>query len=269
MAEIVNERDVILDCRGISKSFGAVCAVSDVSLTLRGGEVLGLVGPNGAGKTTLVDLIGGEQRPDTGTISAGGRPLTGPPSRRARLNGLARTFQHPQVALDLTARENMLVGLSGRALGTLGGMLRELVAGMAGAGHRLLDGEVDRVAGALGLKDIDRPCKEFTLGELRLVEVARALLMKPSLMLLDEPFAGSDAHGVAGIKSAIGEILKTGCGVILVDHNVDIVASLAHRIALLNLGSKVFDGDPKDCLASPEMQAVYFGAQVTDGGVRA
>ena len=252
--------DTILDCRGVGKAYGAVRALTDVSLTLRAGEVLGLVGPNGAGKTTLVDMIGGEQRPDTGSISAGGRPLAGPPSRRAQRNGLARTFQHPQIALDMTARENMLVGLAGRSLGSLGGMLRELVRGMAGTGARLLDGEVDRTAAALGLKDIDRSCMEFTLGELRLVEVARALLMKPSLMLLDEPFAGSDAHGVAGIKSAIAEILRTGCGVILVDHNVDIVASLAHRIALLNLGSKVFDGDPRDCLASPEMQAVYFGS---------
>jgi branched-chain amino acid transport system ATP-binding protein len=83
------------------------------------------------------------------------------------------------------------------------------------------------------LEAIDRYCMELTLGELRLLEVGRALLMKPALMLLDEPFAGSDARGVSGIRSAIAEILKSGCGVILVDHNVDIVASLAHRIVLL------------------------------------
>ena len=252
---------LVLDCRGVNKAYGAVQAVNDVSLSLNSGEVLGLVGPNGAGKTTLVDLIGGEQRPDSGSISAQGHPLSGPPSLRARRNGLARTFQHPQVALDLSVRENMLVGLVGRSLGSLGGMLRQLAAGLFGpaAGDRL--GEVDRVAAALGLRDIERPCRELTLGELRLVEVGRALLMKPALMLLDEPFAGSDAHGVAGIRAAIAEILRSGCGVILVDHNVDIVASLAHRIALLNLGSKVFDGDPRACLASPEMQAVYFGEQ--------
>ena len=261
--------ETILECRDVEKSFGAVRAVSGVSLWLRAGEVLGLVGPNGAGKTTLVDLIGGERRPDSGTISAGGRPLVGPPSRRARLNRLARTFQHPQVALDLTARENMLVGLTGCSFGSLGGMLRELLAGMFGAAARLFDPEVDRVATALGLQGIDRPCKEFTLGELRLVEVARALLMKPTVMLLDEPFAGSDAHGVAGIRGAIGEVLKTGCGVILVDHNVDIVASLAHRIVLLNLGAKVFDGHPAECLASPEMQQVYFGNAVAHGGAGA
>jgi branched-chain amino acid transport system ATP-binding protein len=253
----------LLDCRSVGKSFGAVRAVHDVSLTIDPGEVLGLVGPNGAGKTTLVDLIGGEQRPDTGSIVVGGLPLTGPPSQRAQRNGLARTFQHPQVAPDMSARENMLVGVAARSMGTLGGMLRQLVLGMAGAGNALLNREVDRVADALGLQDIDRPCKDMTLGELRLLEVGRALLVRPRLMLLDEPFAGSDARGVAGIKAAIHEILKSGCGVILVDHNVDIVASLAHRIALLNLGSKVFDGSPRDCLASPEMQAVYFGEDHT------
>jgi branched-chain amino acid transport system ATP-binding protein len=254
---------VILDCKGVSKAYGAVRAVRDVSLTLHAAEVLGLVGPNGAGKTTLVDLIGGEQRPDSGAIHALGRPLAGPPSRRARVNGLARTFQHPQVALDLSARDNMLVGLSGKSLSTLSGQLRELAAGVLGFGSALerhaAHAEVERVAESLGLADIGRECRELTLGELRLVEVGRALLTRPALMLLDEPFAGSDAHGVAGIRSAIAEILRNGCGVILVDHNVDIVASLAHRIALLNLGSKVFDGDPKACLSSPEMQAVYFG----------
>lgn len=252
--------DPILHCREVSKTYGAVRAVDSVSLTVHAGEVLGLVGPNGAGKTTLEDLIGGEQRPDTGTIHAVGRPLTGPPSRRARFNGMARTFQHPQVALDMTVRENMIVGLAARSMGSLGGMLRQLLRGMVSASDPGLNLEVDRVAAALGLEAIDRYCMELTLGELRLLEVGRALLMKPALMLLDEPFAGSDARGVSGIRSAIAEILKSGCGVILVDHNVDIVASLAHRIVLLNLGAKVFDGSPRDCLASPEMQAVYFGS---------
>lgn len=252
--------DPILHCREVSKTYGAVRAVDSVSLTVHAGEVLGLVGPNGAGKTTLEDLIGGEQRPDTGTIHAVGRPLTGPPSRRARFNGMARTFQHPQVALDMTLRENMIVGLAARSMGSLGGMLRQLLRGMVSASDPGLNLEVDRVAAALGLEAIDRYCMELTLGELRLLEVGRALLMKPALMLLDQPFAGSDARGVSDIRSAIAEILKSGCGVILVDHNVDIVASLAHRIVLLNLGAKVFDGSPRDCLASPEMQTVYFGS---------
>lgn len=252
---------IILDCREVSKAFGAVRAVNAVSLNLHAGEVLGLVGPNGAGKTTLVDLIGGEQRPDSGSIQASGSLLTGSPSRRARVNGLARTFQHPQVAPDMTARENMLVGLAARSMGTLGGMLRQMVRGMVRGGDAQLQREVERVAESLGLQDIDRACMELTLGELRLLEVGRALLTRPALMLLDEPFAGSDARGVAGIRTAIDEILKTGCGVILVDHNVDIVASLAHRIALLNLGAKAFDGSPAECLSSAEMQAVYFGTQ--------
>src|SRR5262249_46368594 len=122
-------------------------------------------------------------------------------------------------------------------LASVGGMLRELVAGML-LGSRATDeaAEVDRVAASLGLEDIDRPCKDLTLGELRLVEVGRALLMNPSLMLLDEPFAGSDARGIAGIRAAIDTVRSAGCGIVLVDHNVDIVASIVDRIALLNLG---------------------------------
>jgi branched-chain amino acid transport system ATP-binding protein len=251
--------DPILVCAGVAKSYGPVRAVSGVSLQVARGEVLGLVGPNGAGKTTLVDLIGGEQAPDAGSITVGGRPLAGPPSQRARANGLARTFQHPQIALDLTARENMLVGFVSRRLGSIPGMLGELVLGMLRAHPGDRASEVDQVAASLGLQAIDRPCKDLTLGELRLVEVGRALLMNPTLMLLDEPFAGSDARGVAGIRAAIGAVRQSGCGIVLVDHNVDIVASIVDRIALLNLGEKVFDGDARQCLASPQMRAVYFG----------
>ena len=250
----------VLECTGVSKSYGAVRAVAEVSLQLVRGEVLGLVGPNGAGKTTLVDLIGGEQRPDAGSITVGGETLAGPPSQRARRNRLARTFQHPQIALDLSVRENLLVGFMSRRLASVGGMLRELFAGMArGSREAEQAAEVDKVSASLGLQDIDRPCKDLTLGELRLVEVGRALLMSPSLMLLDEPFAGSDARGIAGIRAAIDTVRRAGCGIVLVDHNVDIVASIVDRIALLNLGQKVFDGAPADCLASAQMQAVYFG----------
>jgi branched-chain amino acid transport system ATP-binding protein len=117
--------------------------VDSVSLTVQAGEVLGLVGSNGAGKTALVDLIGDEQRPDTGTIRAAGYSLTGPPSRRARFNGLLRTFQHPQVALDMTVRENMIVGLAAHSVGSPAGMLRQLIRGMASYSDPGLDLVVD------------------------------------------------------------------------------------------------------------------------------
>jgi branched-chain amino acid transport system ATP-binding protein len=253
-------RAPVLRCDGLSKRYGAVQAVRNVSFELRAGEVLGLVGPNGAGKTTLVDLVGGEQRPDSGVALLRGRRLAGPPSRRARRNGLARTFQHPQVALDLTVRENILVGATAARMGSVPDLVGALFSGFARPGTEHLDAEVARIAGEVGLPDVHRRCSQLTLGQLRLVEVARALALRPAVVLLDEPFAGGDAGGVAGVSAAIRHIAASGCGVILVDHNVDIVARLVDRIVLLNFGVAVFDGSPAECLASVEMQDVYFGA---------
>jgi branched-chain amino acid transport system ATP-binding protein len=249
----------VLLCQGLDKHYGAVHAVQQVSFRLDAGEILGLVGPNGAGKTTLVDLIGGEQGPDSGSAVLAGRRLAGPPSRRARVNGLTRTFQHPQVALEMTVRENVLIGYQARSLGTLGGLVWSALRGLVAPGTAEADQVIAEIASAVGLPDIGRRCSELTLGELRLVEVARALAARPKVILLDEPFAGGDIRGVAGISRALREIVQTGCGVILVDHNVDLVAALVNRIVLLNFGKIVFDGDVRECLASPEMQEVYFG----------
>lgn len=248
----------LLEGNGLGKSFGGVHAVDDVSLRLSGGEVLGLIGPNGAGKTTLVDLLDGAQPTDRGTLTIRGRKLTGPPSRRARA-GLARTFQHPHLALDLTVRENILLGAAAPRLAGIGGLLRGVVAGAFRPAGSRFDGTLHRVAAALELGDLSRRCGDLTLGEQRLVEVARALAQEPSVLLLDEPFAGADSIGIAAISEAVRTVRGEGCGIILVDHNVDIVASLVDRIMLLRSGAVVFDGDPAECLASPEMQDVYFG----------
>lgn len=252
--------DVILEGHGLTKRYGGVTALSDAEITLRAGEVLGLVGPNGAGKTTLVDLISGAQSATSGTLTLHGRPLAGPPSRRARA-GLARTFQHPLLALDLTVRDNLLVGLAAGRQQTLAGMLRSLVLGAVRAEAVDDYARVEALADEMALGDTSRPARDLTLGEQRLLEVARALAQDPTVMLLDEPFAGSDSSGVEGIIDALRTVQVRGHGVILVDHNVDLVASVVDRIMLLDQGQVRFDGDPATCLASPEMQAVYFGVQ--------
>lgn len=249
---------VLLQGSGLRKSYGGVQAVRDVSLRLSGGEVLGLVGPNGAGKTTLVDLLDGAQSADSGDLSIRGRKLAGPPSRRARA-GLARTFQHPHLALELTVRENILLGAAAPKLAGIGGLLAGLVSGVVRPTGPRFAGTVRQVAESLEIDALERRCGDLTLGEQRLVEVARALAQEPSVLLLDEPFAGADAPGIAAISAAIRAVRERGCGIILVDHNVDIVASLVDRIMLLRTGEVVFDGDPQECLASPEMQDVYFG----------
>jgi len=254
--------ETLLVGQGLTKRYGGVTAVEDVSFTLAAGEILGLVGPNGAGKTTLVDLISGAQPATAGELTLRGRRLTGPASRRAQL-GLARTFQYPQLAHELSARENMLVGRTARRHSSPVKMIASAFAGMVRPYAKADDEALEAIAAELGIERIDRAAGDLTLGEQRLVEVGRALTQDPLVMLLDEPFAGSDAHGVAGIIEVIRTVQRRGHGVILVDHNVDLVANLVDRIMLLDRGRAVFNGGPKECLASPEMQRVYLGTLST------
>jgi branched-chain amino acid transport system ATP-binding protein len=259
VAELVADRP-LLEGRGLVKRYGGVVAVDEADIVLSAGEILGLVGPNGAGKTTLVDLVSGAQSSDAGTLTLAGRSLGGTLSRRARA-GLSRTFQYPQLALDLTVRQNLALGRMARRAASPVGMVRLALAGVVGTGARDREDAdaVESIAREARVGDIDRRCGDLTLGEQRLAEVARALIQDPLVMLLDEPFAGADANGVAGISEAIRAVRDSGHGVILVDHNVDLVASLVDRIMLLDQGRVVFDGDPGECLRSEEMQRVYFG----------
>lgn len=246
----------------LAKSYGGVQAVRGVSLTLHRGEVIGLVGPNGAGKTTLVDLISGVQRADSGTMTLDRHRVGQAPFRRAQA-GFVRTFQHPQVAPSLTARENILLGRAARDGHRLVDMLLGPLRGAMRPRRAADDDLVEAVAAEVNLDRLDRATRDLTLGEQRLVEVARALAQDPLVLLLDEPFAGADAHGIEGIAHAVRAARARGCGVILVDHNVDLVASIVDRIVLLAEGAVAFDGDPGECLSSPEMNRVYFGAEVT------
>lgn len=254
--------DVLLEGRGLSKAYGGLVAVDSVDIQVSAGEILGLVGPNGAGKTTLVDLITGIQSADSGELTLSGVRLSGPPSARAR-RGLARTFQHPHLALELTVEQNILVGAAARRFGAAWPLTRGILTDGLLSRRTELDA-ARRIGRELGVPDLDETCANLSLGEQRLVEVARALAQSPTVMLLDEPFAGADAHSVGGIIEAIRSVQSRGHGVILVDHNVDLLTSLADRVMLLAQGRKVFEGGPRECLASPEMQRVYFGAVDVD-----
>jgi len=248
-----------LECRALSKSYGGVRAVTDASFAVRPGEIVGLVGPNGAGKSTVVDLISGAQAPDSGEVLAGGVPLRGQPARRARRARLARTFQYPQVAGALTARDNILIGGFARQLSGGLSLVSAMLAGAVRPRAAVLREEAGATALRLGLRRVDRLAADLTLGELRLLEVARALLQHPRVALLDEPFAGLDGDGIHGLSESIRTVARDGCAVLLVDHNTDIVAALADRMVLMAGGTVVFDGDPAACLTSEEMRSVYFG----------
>ncbi len=250
----------LLEGSGLTKRYGGVVALDDATIHLQAGEVLGLVGPNGAGKTTLVDLISGAQSATAGQLTLQGRPLQGPASTRARA-GLARTFQHPLLAGDLTVADNLLVGAASEQFRSPGQMVRGMLRGIARGAEPAAYERIAALAEELNLGDTSRLARDLTLGEQRLLEVARALLQDPVVMLLDEPCAGADAEGVEGIVDALRTVQRRGHGVILVDHNVDLVASVVDRIMLLAEGRVRFDGDPVECLSSTEMRAVYFGVE--------
>lgn len=255
---------VILRGENLRKSYGGVTAVDDVSLTLSSGEVLGIVGPNGAGKTSLIDILTGIQRSDKGTLRLNGERLVGGAATRSK-RGLARTFQHPQLCHSLSIRDNLLAGVAARQLSSSWKMVWEVVIGSVKPLQRADQKMVDEIAELVGLTDLDREVRDLTLGEQRLVDVGRALAQRPSVLLLDEPFAGSDEKSVAGIIAAVKQSKRLGHGVILVDHNIDLVAGVVDRMLLMADGRVAFDGNPVECMSSRALQEVYFGVSSDDG----
>ncbi|HIW69304.1 MAG TPA: ATP-binding cassette domain-containing protein [Candidatus Dietzia intestinipullorum] len=251
----------LLSVSGITKHYGGVTAVDEVSFAVPAGTVLGLVGPNGAGKTTLLDCIVGTQVASAGAIRVGGRAVGPGPTVRARA-GLARTFQHPQLALELSPVENIVPGLVGRRLGSYAGSVRAMFRGLAGTPHGALTRAAE-LAAEYGVTTEDVSTGDLGLGAQRLVEIARAMASQPRVLLLDEPFAGSDRNGIAAVSRAIGQARDSGRSVVLVDHNVDLIADLADTVVLLADGRIAFSGDPSECMRSAEMQAVYFGTPLS------
>lgn len=254
----------LLSVEGITKRYGGVTAVDNVSFALPPGSVLGLVGPNGAGKTTLVDCIVGTQEASSGTVSLEGRALKSGPTTRAQA-GLARTFQHPQLALELTPVENIIPGLAGGGIGSYGASLLAMLRGLSGAPVDLL-AQARALAEEYGVSTESVPTGDLSLGAQRLVEIARAMAARPRVLLLDEPFAGSDPDGIAAISHAIRQVRNSGRSVVLVDHNVDLIAEMSDAVVLLADGQVVFEGTPEACMRSKEMQAVYFGAATSEEG---
>lgn len=262
MTDEATTGQMLLEGVGLSKRYGGLVALDDVAIRVRAGEILGLVGPNGAGKTTLVDLVTGAQAADGGRLSLTGRPLKGSAARRAKL-GLARTFQHPLLAPETTVLDAVASGLVARRMSNALTVTWQLLAACVRSPGADLEHAADLCA-EFGVGGLGRACGELTLGEQRLVEVVRAIAQEPQVLLLDEPFAGADHAGVSGTIEAVRAVQERGHGVILVDHNVDLIAGLADRTMLLDQGRVRFDGTPQDCMASPEMREVYFGGVLHD-----
>ena len=240
----------LLEARGLTKRYGSLAAVTDISFDLAEGEILGLIGPNGAGKSTVVNLIAGSVKKWTGEIRFRGHPLRRlAPHQIGRL-GIARTFQVAQPFCDMSLVENVMVG----AMFARPGARRT-----AAARTKALD-----VLESLGLADkANRPAESLNASERKRLEIAKALAMEPQLVLLDEVMAGLNPVEVERAIELIGRVRAKGVSILMVEHVMHAISSLADRIIVLHHGEKVSEGPPTEVLRDEFVVGAYLGRRGT------
>ena len=250
--------------KAVTKRFGGLVAVAELSTAVLAGSVHGLIGPNGAGKSTTIGLVAGFLRPDAGTILFGTHDLRRlGPSAIARL-GISRTFQQATPLGGLTVFENVLVGLHTSYRSGLGSVLartpgaRREAGAMVEAARKLL-----ALFGLEALAATD--ARNLTFGQLRFLEIARAIAMRPRMLLLDEPAAGLNEAERARLADLIRGFRREGIGMLLVDHDVPFVFELADRMTVMNFGSVIASGDPDRVYRDPAVREAYLGSADVEG----
>ncbi|MGW4479442.1 ABC transporter ATP-binding protein [Rhodococcus triatomae] len=242
----------LLETTGLSVQYGGVTANSDIGITVSGGEIVGLIGPNGAGKTTFVDAVTGFTR-STGAVTLQGSRLDNASPHRRRRAGMARTWQAGELFTDLTVAQNLAVAVQPVGLRA---MLSDVVNGSKPPAET-----IDHALVLVGLSDVaDRRPGELTLGQQKLVGVARALVGGTRLVLLDEPAAGLDTHESKEFGVELRRIADTGIGVLLIDHDMSLVLEVCDHVYVLDFGKVIAHGTPSEILGDPAVVAAYLGS---------
>ncbi|MGQ0466717.1 MAG: ABC transporter ATP-binding protein [Sporichthyaceae bacterium] len=249
-----------LDVKNVTVRFGGIVAVNDATVYAKGGEITGLIGPNGAGKTTFFNACTGRNSPQSGTIRLGDKDLHGMrPSHRAH-HGLGRTFQRMELFDDLTVRENVRTGpaaffSSSRPLGLIYSTRKETRQINQVAEESMEHCSIGHLA--------NKTVGDLSTGQRRLVELARAIATPFKFLLLDEPSSGLDVQE----STAFGKVLQdwvaeTGNGILIVEHDMPLVAEICQQIYVLDFGKIIYSGTTKEALASPLVKAAYLGEMV-------
>ena len=247
-------RGGLLKVEGLSKSFGGVRAVSNVSFEVAAGELLALIGPNGAGKSTCFNMLNGQLPLDSGSIAFEGRSIAGMKPREVWRLGVGRTFQITATFSSMTVRENVQVALLSHR--------RELSNLFKRARDCYIE-EADALLERTGMRaQAERPCSVLAYGDLKRLELAVALANQPRLLLMDEPTAGMAPKERIELMALAADIVKSdNIGVLFTEHDMDVVFTHASRMIVLNRGQLIAEGKPQDVRANAEVQRIYLGSR--------
>ncbi|PKM79592.1 MAG: high-affinity branched-chain amino acid ABC transporter ATP-binding protein LivG [Firmicutes bacterium HGW-Firmicutes-14] len=250
----------LLEISGLTKSFGGVVAVNDLSFSLEKGQIMAIIGPNGAGKTTLFNLITGVYPPTKGSIVFNGRDATGLPAHRIATLGIARTFQNLQIFNNMTVLENVMVGQHTRSTTGLMGAVFPM-GPVQREERKVVENSLEKLA-MVGLADkAMESAPNLPYGRQKMLEIARAAALEPELLLLDEPAAGLNSTETRELVNIIYELRDRGITILLVEHDMETVMEIADQIVVLNFGNKLAEGTPFEIQNNQEVISAYLGEE--------